>query len=46
MSISSNKIYSASNDIIKTLQAFYFYAIDKFQEYDIHPRIKAKLKKK
>jgi len=47
MSISTNEIYKARDEIIKALQAFYFYAIDKYPTYyKLHPRIKAKLKKK
>jgi len=47
MSIDTNEIYKARDEIIKALQAFYFYAIDKYpKHYKLHPRIKAKLKKK
>jgi hypothetical protein len=40
MSIQNQDIYRARDQVIKTLQAFYFYSVEKFPEYSLHPRIK------
>jgi len=45
MSIENKEIYRARDQVIKALQTFYFYCVDKFPEYKLHPRIKKALKK-
>ena len=44
MSISDPELYNNRNEIIRALQAFYFYAVKK-SGFAIHPRIKTALKK-
>ena len=45
MSIEDDDIYRARESIIRAVQAFYFYSIKKFSQYNIHPRIEKALKK-
>ncbi|QRN82850.1 hypothetical protein JR338_10570 [Chloroflexota bacterium] len=46
MSISDDKIYSASSEVTKAVQAFYFYSVENFTGYDMHPRIRKAVTKK
>jgi hypothetical protein len=45
MSIPTKEIYQAREGIIQAVQAFYFYMVDNFREYDIHPAIKRAVSK-
>jgi len=45
MSIDDQDIYHARDEVIKAVQAFYFYSVNKFPEFEIHPRIKRALSK-
>jgi hypothetical protein len=45
MSIGNDEVYHARQEVIKTLQAFYFYCVDKYPEFKMHPRIEKALKK-
>ena len=45
MSIRADEIYQAREEVIKALQTFYFYFVDKFPQFNLHPRIKKALKK-
>ena len=40
MSISADEIYRARESVIKAVQAFYFYMVDNFREFEMHPAIK------
>ena len=46
MSISTDEIYRAREGIIKAVQAFYFYMVDNFREFEMHPVIKRAINKK
>jgi len=45
MSIGKDEIYRARDEVIKALQAFYFYSVEKFPQFKMHPRIIKALKK-
>jgi hypothetical protein len=45
MSISRDEIYAARDEVIKALQAFYFYSVEKFPQFKMHPRIAKAIKK-
>lgn len=45
MSISYSDIYAAKDEILQTLQTFYFYMVDISNDREIHPRIQSALKK-
>jgi hypothetical protein len=45
MSIKDDEIYRARNEVIKALQAFYFYCLEKVPTFSMHSRIKKALKK-
>jgi hypothetical protein len=45
MSIPTKEIYQAREGIIQAVQAFYFYMVDNFREYDMHPVIKRAVSK-
>ena len=45
MTVHMDEISRASTQIIKTLQMFYFYAVDRFPEHKLHPKIRKVLKK-
>lgn len=45
MSIGMDEIYRARDEVIKALQAFYFYSVEKFPQFKMHPRIIKALKK-
>jgi hypothetical protein len=46
MSISADEIYRARESVIKAVQAFYFYMVDNFREFEMHPVIKRAITKK
>lgn len=45
MSIKDEEIYRARNEVIKALQAFYFYSVEKVPKFSMHPKIKKALGK-
>ena len=45
MTVRMDEVSRASTYIIKALQTFYFYAVTRFPEHDMHPRIRRALKK-
>ncbi len=45
ISIQTDEIYRAREEVIKALQTFYFYSVDKIPQFQLHPRIKKALKK-
>lgn len=45
MSIQTDEIYRARHEVIKALQTFYFYSVDKIPQFQLHPRIEKALKK-
>ncbi len=46
MAIENEALYRARDQVIKALQTFYFYSVEKFPECKLHPRIAKALKKK
>jgi len=40
LSIDDRDIYYARDEVIKAVQTFYFYSVDKFREFEMHPRIR------
>jgi hypothetical protein len=42
--IKDQDVYQAREEVIRTLQAVYFYAVDRFPQYDIHPVLKKVIK--
>jgi hypothetical protein len=46
MSRSADEIYQARESVIKAVQAFYFYIVDNFREFEMHPVIKRSITKK
>lgn len=45
MSIEESGIYSARDDVIKAVQAFYFYSVEKFRGFEMHPKIRKAISK-
>lgn len=45
MSIKDEEIYRARNEVVKALQAFYFYSLEKVPKFSMHPKIEKALKK-
>lgn len=45
MTVRMDEVSRASTQIIKALQAFYFYAVSHFPEHELHPKIRKALKK-
>ena len=45
MAIQVDEIYNAQESVIKAVQTSYFYSVDKFSSFDLHPRIEKALKK-
>ncbi len=43
MSIQDQDIYQARDEVVKAVQTIYFYCVQNFPEYDLHPRIKRAL---
>lgn len=46
MSIEESGIYYARDEVIRTVQAFYFYSVEKFRGYEMHPKIRKAVSKK
>ena len=43
--IQDQDIYQAREEVVRTLQAVYFYALDRFPQYQMHPALQKALKK-
>lgn len=45
MSIEESGIYNARDEVIKAVQAFYFYSVEKFRGFEMHPKIRKAISK-